>query len=227
MSKAQRILEKQLAHVGCLAVLVLGVWGASRLPGFSEGRLLGLSTDGWAALCVANAIAHQVFVWICWRLELHAGALTRRLGANAFASYAVVFAILICARPLLVSALAVSNAGTLPLDPTVATTLSLVLALPLLYLGYSVRRYFGFRRAFGADHFDPAYRDAKLVRAGIFRFTPNAMYVCGFFALWIPALLGRSVAACAIALFSHLYIWVHYYCTEKPDMRVIYGSASE
>ena len=31
------------------------------------------------------------------------------------------------------------------------------------------------------------------------------------------------VAALVVAMFSHLYIWVHYICTERPDMRLIYG----
>ena len=28
----------------------------------------------------------------------------------------------------------------------------------------------------------------------------------------------------AVAAFAHLYIWVHYHCTEKADMRRIYGA---
>jgi len=26
-----------------------------------------------------------------------------------------------------------------------------------------------------------------------------------------------------VAAFSHIYIWVHFYVTERPDMRRIYG----
>ena len=59
---------------------------------------------------------------------------------------------------------------------------------------------------------------------GIFRFSPNAMYVFGFVWLWLPGLFLQSIAALAVALFSHLYIWVHYACTERPDMRRIYGA---
>jgi len=32
-----------------------------------------------------------------------------------------------------------------------------------------------------------------------------------------------TLAALAAALFQHACIWVHYYCTEKPDMELIYG----
>jgi len=35
----------------------------------------------------------------------------------------------------------------------------------------------------------------------------------------------RRGAALAVALFNHLYIWVHYYATELPDMARIYGAA--
>jgi hypothetical protein len=49
------------------------------------------------------------------------------------------------------------------------------------------------------------------------------MYVYGFFILWIIAILFRSKEALLLAAFNHLYIWVHYYYTEKPDMDYIYG----
>ena len=90
-------------------------------------------------------------------------------------------------------------------------------------LGYSIIKYFSIVRAFGIDHFDESYRSRPLVKEGIFRFTPNAMYIFGFTLLWAPAFYFSSVAALAFAFFSHLYIWVHYFCTEKPDMERIYG----
>jgi protein-S-isoprenylcysteine O-methyltransferase Ste14 len=223
MSKVRRILEHQPAHLAWLLALLLGMLGASRLPGFSQGEFLGVSTRTWVLLSVANAVVHQVFVWICWRTELYSQLLTRVLGKAAFASYAVVFAVLILARPVFVTALAISNADTLPVDPMLAGVLGVVLVAPAAWLLYSVRRYFGFERAFGIDHFDSSCRSLPRVREGIFRFTPNAMYVFGFLVLWIPGLLLRSTAAIAVALFSHLYIWVHYSCTEKPDMQQIYG----
>jgi hypothetical protein len=65
-------------------------------------------------------------------------------------------------------------------------------------------------------------RSTPLVRDGIFRFTPNAMYVFGLGALWIPAFALQSTAALIGAAFSHAYIWVHYLTVEGPDMRRIY-----
>jgi protein-S-isoprenylcysteine O-methyltransferase Ste14 len=134
-----------------------------------------------------------------------------------------VFTVLILGRPVLVTALAWANRGTAPLDGTVAAVLAVLCALPGAYLAYSIRRYFSFRRAFGIDHFDPAYRSAPLVREGIFRYSANAMYVYGFLVLWVPGLALRSTAALFVALFSHIYIWVHHAFTEKPDMNRIYA----
>jgi hypothetical protein len=61
------------------------------------------------------------------------------------------------------------------------------------------------------------------VKEGIFRYSSNAMYVYGFLILWIPGFWWRSQAALLAALFNHAYIWVHYSCTELPDIRLIYG----
>ena len=103
--------------------------------------------------------------------------------------------------------------------------LALVALVPAIYLFYSVKRYFGFRRAFGIDHFDESYRSLPFVRKGIFRFTRNGMYVYGFLLLWVPGFWFASLAALSVALFNHLYIWVHYFATELPDMKRIYGQA--
>jgi hypothetical protein len=51
----------------------------------------------------------------------------------------------------------------------------------------------------------------------------NGMYVVGLMVLYLPGLLLLSKAAIVAALFNHVYIWVHYYCTERPDMLEIYG----
>ena len=48
------------------------------------------------------------------------------------------------------------------------------------------------------------------------------MYSFVFLGLWGIALLTGSWNALVLALFNHAYIWVHMYCTEDPDMRIIY-----
>ena len=215
--------EGQRMHFAVLVILLAAVWELSGLAGFGAGEFLGLSTMGWVALSVGDAVLHQVYVWLCWRAELHGQTLSRWFGPKAFTLYAVLFTALFAARPILAFALGWSNRGTLDIHPWAGWGIALVLFLPAVYLMISIRRYFSFRRAFGIDHFEPGYRSLPMVRDGIFRFSPNAMYVFGFFMLWVPAFLFQSMAAMVIAAFSHAYIWVHYHATEKPDMKRIYG----
>jgi len=71
--------------------------------------------------------------------------------------------------------------------PRVLITIGLsVLAL---YAIYSVHRYFGLKRAFGADHFEGRYRKILLVKKGVLRFTNNGMYVYAFLSFWAIAMV--------------------------------------
>ncbi len=102
--------------------------------------------------------------------------------------------------------------------------LSVFLLIPVIYLFYSIKKYFGIDRAFGIDHFEPEkLKIIPMVNRGIFKYTSHGMYMFGFFTFWIIGFLFMSKAALLIALFSHIYIWIHYYYTEKPDMDYIYG----
>jgi protein-S-isoprenylcysteine O-methyltransferase Ste14 len=104
---------------------------------------------------------------------------------------------------------------------------AVILLVPGIYTMYSVVHYFGIDRAYGIDHFDPAYRDKPFVKQGMFKYTDNAMYKFGFLILWSIALLTLSKAALLAAVFNHLYIWVHFYFTELPDIRRIYGQPAK
>jgi len=110
----------------------------------------------------------------------------------------------------------------LPIFPQLVLTS--LLTLLGIYTMVSVKCYFGLARAAGADHFDSHYRDLPLVNQGIFRFTNNGMYYCGFSLFWALALGFNSQAALLVAAFSHAYIWVHFFVTEKPDMHYLYES---
>ena len=222
MEKVRLVFEKQLLHLLGLGILLYLFSLAGKLEGFREGDALGISTRTWLYIGLANTIAHQVYVWFCWRTELHTKLLTRFFGKAAFKTYAGGFTVLIILRPVLITFLAFANRHTIPANRYLMMVVAATLLLPAAYLGYSIVRYFSFIRAFGIDHFGESYRSMPLVRQGIFRFTPNAMYLYGFALLWAPAVFFSSVAALTFALFSHLYIWVHYFCTEKPNMEKIY-----
>ncbi len=221
------IFERQWLHVVALIVLLTGCYWAAGLNSVGMGELWGVRSITWYWFAVLIPVLHQTYVWFCWRCELHAGLLTRLLGKNAFGAYATGFSIIGITRVLTMFILAFANQGSFADEPLAMKLAAIVMLVPALYLFYSVRRYFSFRRAFGADHFDPAIRELPFVRKGIFRFTSNGMYIFGFFLLWVPALWWASSAALVVALFNHLYIWVHYFATEKPDINRIYAGYSD
>lgn len=171
-------------------------------------------------MAVAIPLVHQIYVWLAWRLQLQSSVVTKTLG---FRGYAVIFFVLFCSRFVSLAALGWSDRASLELPTTIQLVLTVLLATPALYAGYSVQRYFGLVRAAGADHFDPHYREMNLVKEGIFRFTDNGMYFYAFLSFWAIAVACNSSAALTVAAFSHAYIWIHFYATERPDMRFLYG----
>jgi len=221
------IFERQWLHAVVLAAMLAGLYGISRGCGcLHRGAVWGVGTWTWFWIAIAVPVAHQVYVWFCWRTELHRGLISRTLGRFSFSIYAVVFAAFMVARVVSVTMLAVASHNSLPVNQRVLHFLAFVVAVPFAYLGYSVVRYFTFSRAFGADHFDMSFRTTPLVREGIFRFTSNGMYIFGMLVLYIPALWFASRPALMAAVFGHVYIWVHYVTTEVPDMRRIYSPAA-
>ena len=219
MSKTALIFEKQALHAALLAALASSsFWAAGGLQLSEDAQL-------WFGLALGSAVLHQGWVWLCWRLELHIGWLSRTFGPAGFRLYGAGFALLAASRFVALIKLAAEDRGSIVHYTGILRLLG-ILALPVIaYLFYSVGRYFTYRRALGADHFDPEYRTMPLEKRGIFRFSNNAMYTYGFLAVWLPGLFAASAAALLAAAFHHAYIWVHYFCTEKPDMVRIYGSA--
>ena len=219
--------EGQALHFVLLILLLGLLWLAALAEPVSQGSLWGVTTPVWLWVAVWSAVAHQVYVWFCWRAELHGGLFTRLFGRRAFFVYAVPFGLIGLLRFAAVFFLAASNSGTLTLPPSALKILAAVLLPPFIFTAWSAARYFPIARALGADHFYEECRGAPLVREGIFRRSPNAMYLYGFLILWSAALWRGSMAALAAAAFNHVYIWIHYYCAELPDMRRIYGRESK
>jgi len=120
-------------------------------------------------------------------------------------------------------ALGIADFGSIPAPPLFLRVAAVALAAPAIYAAHSTLKHFGMARATGADHFRAEYRDMEFVREGAFQYTGNAMYGMVFLGFWAIALFTGSMAALAVAAFQHAAIWVHYYCTEKPDIALIYG----
>jgi hypothetical protein len=192
----------------------------------TNGELWGINTKVWFWIAIAIPIFHQVYVWIIWRLELYNNTFTSRYGVQrAFKIYTVGFSLLFACRLIFIIVLAIGNQGSLSINPLYSYLIAALITPVVIYLFYSVIRYFTIERAYGIDHFDKNY-NKPYVKGGIFRYTDNGMYVYGLLILYLPGLLLLSKAALIVALFNHVYIWVHYYCTERPDMKVIYGKIS-
>ena len=221
----KKLFQNQLSH---FVFLLISFWAIAFIcdnyPVYLAGELWGVSTKCWLYIAIGSPIIHQIYVLVCWRLELYSQTISKTFGDKGFVLYKVGFAVLILSRPITLTLLAISNANTLSLNPYVSYLIAMLLSIPAAYLFYSVKKFFGMDRAFGADHFEPEKaKTLPMVNKGVFKYTSNGMYVFGFLILWVPGFLFLSKAALLIALLNHVYIWIHYYYTEKPDMDFIYG----
>jgi protein-S-isoprenylcysteine O-methyltransferase Ste14 len=68
------------------------------------------------------------------------------------------------------------------------------------YTFYSVRKYFGFLRACGADHFDTNYKNMPFEKRGIFKWIPNAMYTIAMLVWLCFAIISGSKAMFVFAV---------------------------
>lgn len=215
----------QLRHLLLLAVLLPGAWAIAG-GSLGDGSFLGVTDQVWFIAAVAVPIVQQLLVALLWRAQLCHGLLTRAFGDAGFIIWGILFFPLLVARPLLVAAVGLADVGSLPIPDALGVALGSLMLIPAVWTMHSVKKYFGFARALGGDHFFERYRTMPMVREGAFKYSSNAMYAFVFIGLWGIALLCRSRAALAVAMFQHAYIWVHWYCTEQPDGVVLYGTFS-
>ncbi|WP_242158355.1 phosphatidylethanolamine N-methyltransferase family protein [Aestuariivivens sediminis] len=223
-----KLLKYQHWHIFFLAVLLILLYEYTQNnPSVLQGQHWGIDTSQWLLWSTLVPIIHQLYVWLCWRLELYDRRISKTFGQHAFTVYKIGFAILILLRPISIILLAVANKNTIAVSTPISYILSGLLLIPATYLFYSVYTYFGIDRAFGIDHFQPdVYGNKPFVKQGLFKYTDNGMYSFRFLIFYIPGILLKSEAGLVLALFSHLYIWVHYFCTERPDIKVIYQKDS-
>ena len=218
-NKLSFFFKRQIWHLG--GTIVLFYIGAQLVDLDSNTKtFLGISALSWFMIAMSVPIIHQAYVWICWRSELCWQSISNTIG---FKGYVIIFFILIISR---LSAIVVCfvDYGSLYKPGILAWVISIILFIPGAYTMYSVRKYFGFLRAAGADHFDPKYRDMPFEKRGIFKWSSNAMYK---FAIGIPfafAVATGSQSMFIVAIYTYISIWLHYFCTEKEDFKVIYGN---
>ena len=218
------VFEKQQYHFLSILLLTIVLFFLFSLSDFTEGAFLGITTQTLIILAFLIPILHQVLVMVVWRFELHLSLVSKKLGPLGFYIYGFLFMILFLSRFLVLFILAQSNSDTFVMgDYSLHLILILIFLILGVYLVYSVGRFFGIKRALGIDHFDSSYRKNSLVKQGIFRYMSNSMYIVGFLLFYIPGLMFSSLAALLMAFLHHIYIWVHFYFIELPDMKRIYG----
>ena len=186
----------------------------------NTNTFLGISALSWFMIAMSVPIIHQAYVWVCWRSELCWKTISKTIG---FKAYAIIFFILGLSRFSAI-VLCFVDYGSLYKPGILAWVISIIFFIPGIYTMYSVKKYFGFLRAAGADHFDPKYRDMPFEKRGIFKWSPNAMYV---FAIGIPfafAVATGSQSMFVVATYTYISVWLHYFCTEREDFKIIYGN---
>ncbi|UCF98391.1 MAG: hypothetical protein JSV89_02385 [Spirochaetaceae bacterium] len=216
---------RQPLHGILLLALCAGLWLSSRLPAFrvTHGSLITVG-----AIVVVSAIIgvlHQLWVLVFWRLELGFSAISRCFGNSGFTIYSIGFVALLTARLASIVTSAALNGGTLAVSLPIRLILAGIIAILNIWGLYSVLRYFGILRAFGLDHFDPSIRKKGLVKGGAYRYTRNVMYLFVLPVFFAPGLLWGSLAATLLGVFHFFTVWIHYYCTELPDMALLYSES--
>jgi len=160
----------QLFHLLCLTILLLVTW-------FLWVDIGSLSPFiFW--LTISVPIAHQIFVWLAWRMELKSKSVSNSIGLKF---YLILFFVFLIGRLVSFLFLIWKDYGSLKLGIAPCIILSVTFFIPAIYTMYSVKKYFGFVRAAGADHFDPTYRTMPLVKKGMFKYSTNSMYAYGFY----------------------------------------------
>ena len=218
-NKLNFFFRRQIWHLG--GTIILFYIGTQFVDLESNtNTFLGVRTSGWFLIAMSIPLIHQAYVWICWRSELCWKYISNTIG---FKGYVIIFFILIISR-LSAIVLCFVDYGSLYKPGLLAWILGLILFIPGAYTMYSVKKYFGFLRAAGADHFFPEYKHLPFEKRGIFKWSSNAMYLFGIAIFFSFAVSSGSKAGFIFAIYSYISIWLHYFCTEKEDFKVIYGA---
>jgi len=216
-NKLKFFFKNQIWHIGGLIVLY---YVALQMVDFETDSnvFLGISAKIWFLFSMLTPLLHQGYVWLCWRSELCWKTISRTIG---FKGYVLIFFIVSILRFLCVG-LCFADYGTWFTPGWIAWSISVLLFILFVYTMYSVKKYFGFMRATGIDHFDPSYKDIHFEKRGIFKWSSNAMYTFAIFIFFGFAISAGSKAMFVFAAYTYIGVWLHYFCTEKEDFKVIY-----
>ena len=218
-NKLNFFFKNQIWHIGGLLLLF---YLSNQIIDFENNSniFLGIGVKNWFLFSMMTPLLHQGYVWLCWRSELCWKTISTTIG---FKAYAVIFIIIMILR-LFSIGLCFADYGSWFNPGWIAWIISVLIFIPFIYTIYSIKKYFGFMRATGIDHFDPSYKDKPFEKRGIFKWSSNAMYTFAIAVFFGFAISAGSKAMFVFAAYTYIGTWLHYLCTEKPDFAVIYGN---
>jgi len=215
--RMKKVFKYQSYHLAVFLVLGSILWFLSAsLP--DDERVFGIGVHSWIWISWSAVGVFHAWVVVFWRLELHFRKISEWFGASGFTLFRIGFVGFAGTGFLALLPIAFLTHNTVSIDPRLKFALIAITTAGALWTLYSVFVYFGPNRAFGADHFFEEYRNKPLERRGSFRYIPNSMYTLALLLLYHPGLFYESSFALLLALFHHLFVWTHYFCTEKPDL---------
>ena len=216
--KLHFFFKNQIWHIGGLILLF---YIGCQIVDFDNNSnvFLGISVKNWFLFSMMTPLIHQSYVWLCWRSELCWKIISRTIG---FKVYVIIFFILAILR-LSSIGLCFADYGSWFTPGWMAWIVAILIFVPFVYTIYSIKKYFGFLRATGKDHFDPSYKNIPFEKRGIFKWSSNAMYTFAVAVFFGFAISAGSKAMFVFAAYSYIGTWLHYFCTEKEDFKVIYG----
>ena len=219
-NKLNFFFKNQILHIGGLLILF---YLGNQIVDFENNLnvFFGISVKNWFLFSMMTPLLHQGYVWLCWRSELCWKTISTTIG---FKAYAVIFVIIMISR-LFSIGLCFADYGSWFNPGWIAWTISVLIFIPFIYTIYSIKKYFGFMRATGIDHFDPNYKNISFEKRGIFKWSSNAMYTFAIAVFFGFAISAGSKAMFVFAAYTYIGGWLHYFCTEKEDFKVIYGNS--
>ena len=219
-NKLSFFFKNQIWHIGGLLFLF---YLGNQIVDFENNLnvFFGISVKNWFRFSMTTPLLHQGYVWLCWRSELCWKTISTTIG---FKAYAVIFIIIMISR-LFSIGLCFADYSSWFNPGWIAWTISVLIFIPFIYTIYSIKKYFGFMRATGIDHFDPNYKNIPFEKRGIFKWTSNAMYTFATAVFFGFAISAGSKAMFVFAAYTYIGGWLHYFCTEKEDFKAIYGNS--
>ena len=223
---SKRVDERQGYHLFAFVILGALQYLAIKNVPLGSGRVWALSTTEWVMLSWIFAGLFQAWVAFFWRMELYGGWVTNKLGKTGFIIHQVGYGVLAFIRFALLIPICLSTINTLPISTAVSTTIIIVTAPPILWALYSAIVHFGFTRAAGADHFTQHSPVSGFEKRGLYKYVPNVMYTVALLGIYHAGLFWFSGPGLIVAACHHIFVWAHYFCTEKPDIREIYSDTN-